>query len=161
MPCKVWDEIIYPFPNFNGATVEVWEWIIYFIPHFIMNVITYTCWDWSESALLKGATGRFYPYPFNINFTDWLCWTINSKICGQFAFCSSWLDFIRILRGYFTSIGQCFYSQWSNPVTYGWISHMHVPRMTKWTKQNKAQENKTVHILWNVVHFCLQFLLKS
>ena len=24
---KVWDEIAYPLPNFNGATVEVWEWI--------------------------------------------------------------------------------------------------------------------------------------
>ena len=23
MPSKVWDEIIYPFQNFNGATVEV------------------------------------------------------------------------------------------------------------------------------------------
>ena len=23
MPSNVWDEIIYPFPNFNGATVEV------------------------------------------------------------------------------------------------------------------------------------------
>ena len=22
---KVWDEITYPFPNFNGAAVEVWE----------------------------------------------------------------------------------------------------------------------------------------
>ena len=22
---KVWDEIIYPFPNFNGCIVEVWE----------------------------------------------------------------------------------------------------------------------------------------
>ena len=22
---KMWDEIIYPFPTFNGATVEVWE----------------------------------------------------------------------------------------------------------------------------------------
>ena len=21
---KVWDEITYPFPNFNGFTVEVW-----------------------------------------------------------------------------------------------------------------------------------------
>ena len=26
-PSKVWDEITYPFPNFNGATVEVWEWL--------------------------------------------------------------------------------------------------------------------------------------
>ena len=25
--CKMWDDITYPFPNFNGATVEVWEWI--------------------------------------------------------------------------------------------------------------------------------------
>ena len=23
MPSKMWDEIIYPFPNFNGHTVEV------------------------------------------------------------------------------------------------------------------------------------------
>ena len=22
----MWDEIVYPFPNFNGETVEVWEW---------------------------------------------------------------------------------------------------------------------------------------
>ena len=44
-PSKVSDEIIYSFPNFNGATVEVWEWVIYCIPHFIMDVITYPCWD--------------------------------------------------------------------------------------------------------------------
>ena len=35
---KVWAEITYSFPNFNDATVEVWEWIINFIPHFIMDV---------------------------------------------------------------------------------------------------------------------------
>ena len=29
---KVWGEFFYPFPNFNGATVEVWEWISDFIP---------------------------------------------------------------------------------------------------------------------------------
>ena len=29
---KVCDEITYPIPNFNGATVEVWEWISNFIP---------------------------------------------------------------------------------------------------------------------------------
>ena len=42
---KVWDEITYPFLNFNGATVEVYEWITNFIPHFRMGVITYTCMD--------------------------------------------------------------------------------------------------------------------
>ena len=33
MASKVWNEITYPFPNFNGATVEVWEWLSNFIPH--------------------------------------------------------------------------------------------------------------------------------
>ena len=42
---KVWDKITYPFPNFNGATVEVWEWINNFILHFTMYVITYPCSD--------------------------------------------------------------------------------------------------------------------
>ena len=32
---KMWDEIAYPFPNFNCAAVEVWEWISKFIPYFI------------------------------------------------------------------------------------------------------------------------------
>ena len=39
----MWDEITYPFSNFNGCTVEVWEWISNFIPHFTGHVITYTC----------------------------------------------------------------------------------------------------------------------
>ena len=34
---KVWDEIIYSFSNFNGCTVEVWEWISNFIPHFTFH----------------------------------------------------------------------------------------------------------------------------
>ena len=39
-----WDEFIYQSPNINGATVKVWEWIGDFIPHFMMDVITYSCW---------------------------------------------------------------------------------------------------------------------
>ena len=27
MPSKMWDEMIYPFLNFSGAAVEVYEWI--------------------------------------------------------------------------------------------------------------------------------------
>ena len=42
---KMWDEIAYPFLIFNGATVEVWELISNFIPHFTVHVITYPCWD--------------------------------------------------------------------------------------------------------------------
>ena len=36
---KVWYETTYSFLNFNGCTVEVWEWISNFIPHFMMRVI--------------------------------------------------------------------------------------------------------------------------
>ena len=43
MPSKVWDEITYPFPNFNRSTIEVFEWISNFIPHFIMDVISHLC----------------------------------------------------------------------------------------------------------------------
>ena len=40
---KVWDEITDPFPNFNGGTIEVCEWISNFIPRFTGPVITYPC----------------------------------------------------------------------------------------------------------------------
>ena len=43
----MWVEITYTFPNFNGATDEVSEWINDFIPHFIMDVIIYPGWDLS------------------------------------------------------------------------------------------------------------------
>ena len=46
MPNKVWDEITYPFPSLKRCTVEVWEWICNFIPHFIMDVISCPCWWW-------------------------------------------------------------------------------------------------------------------
>ena len=47
MPSEVLGEITYPFLNFNGATVEVKEWISNFIPQFIMDVIIYPYWDLS------------------------------------------------------------------------------------------------------------------
>ena len=50
---KVWDEIAYPFPNFNGCTVEVWEWISNFIPHFKMDIITYPCWDGFSTSMRR------------------------------------------------------------------------------------------------------------
>ena len=45
---KVWDEITYPLPNFNGEAVEVWEWIRNFIPHFTGHVITY---PWPQASV--------------------------------------------------------------------------------------------------------------
>ena len=41
---KVWIAITYPLHN---CIIEVWEWLSNFIPHFIMDVITYLCWDLS------------------------------------------------------------------------------------------------------------------
>ena len=41
------DEITYLSPNFNGSTVEVWEWISDFIPHIIMDAIAYSYRDWN------------------------------------------------------------------------------------------------------------------
>ena len=41
MLSQVWDEITYPFPNFNGCTMEVWEWISNFIPHTLYNGCNY------------------------------------------------------------------------------------------------------------------------
>ena len=43
MPSKMRDEIYHPFANPNGSTIEIWEWICYFNPYFIMNVITHPC----------------------------------------------------------------------------------------------------------------------
>ena len=40
MHYKVWDEITDPFPNFNNATVKVWEWVSNFIPNLTMHMIT-------------------------------------------------------------------------------------------------------------------------
>ena len=45
------------FANFNGCTVEVWEWISNFIPHYTRCVIAYPCWDETQAMLIKGAPG--------------------------------------------------------------------------------------------------------
>ena len=45
---KVWDEITYAFPNFDG---EVCEWISNFIPRFTGHVIIYA------GIQVKGAPG--------------------------------------------------------------------------------------------------------
>ena len=45
----MWDETTYRFIKFNGTTVEVYEWISNFIPHFMMDLVTY--------MLFNGAPG--------------------------------------------------------------------------------------------------------
>ena len=50
----MWGEFTYPFPNFNGCTVEVWEWISNFIPHYIMDVITKPRWHSTTVCIFHG-----------------------------------------------------------------------------------------------------------
>ena len=52
---KAWDDITHPFQNFNGETIEIWEWISNFISHFTGYVITYLCWDYRKSILVNKA----------------------------------------------------------------------------------------------------------
>ena len=49
----MWDEITYPFSNFNGCTVDVWEWINNVIPHYEIDVITYPFLDYNSPLLVK------------------------------------------------------------------------------------------------------------
>ena len=56
MPSKVWDETTYLILDFNGRIMEVWAWISYFILHYMINVITYPCWNYIQSIIVNGAT---------------------------------------------------------------------------------------------------------
>ena len=80
---KVWDAIIYPFLNFNGCTVEVWEWISIFIPHFIMIVIAYACWETQEWYDLY-----MYGYKHKILFLN----NDITRFCLNVVFCSVRID---------------------------------------------------------------------
>ena len=60
--------IYHQLPNFNGSTVEVWEWIRYFIPHITGLVITYS---FAFTLLLVYVV---LPHPLthkNIRLTHW------------------------------------------------------------------------------------------
>ena len=44
----MWDEVTYLFSNFNGATVEVWEWMSNFTAYFTGQVMTNSYWDYNN-----------------------------------------------------------------------------------------------------------------
>ena len=88
----MWDVITYPFPNFNGATVEVWEWISNFIhtvevwewisnyiPHFIIDVITYPwCIYLSPDFIIRWMTYLLERQQLNLTLQarrlGWILW---------------------------------------------------------------------------------------
>ena len=82
---EVQDEITYPFPNFNGAVVEVWEWISNFIPHLTGLVITYPCWI---SHLTKMQIGRW-----NLIIT-WLLYNLKQIQCCNLGVLRVWFNVV-------------------------------------------------------------------
>ena len=70
---EVWGEITYPFPNYNSGTVDVWKWFCNFIPLFMMDVLTYPCWD---CLLLLTHCGLVMPYGYIEMGQLWLRWCL-------------------------------------------------------------------------------------
>ena len=99
MPNNVWDKITYPFPNFNSATVEVREWFSNFIPHFLMDVITYPCWNQCYSMLVKGAPAhQILNSSFSVRLArQVLAHRVNSVFLAQ-----SYLATVLIFAGLYT-----------------------------------------------------------
>ena len=56
---NVWDEITYPFLNFNGATVEIHQWISNFIPHFSGHAIASPCWLLKLNHVCKKGSHKY------------------------------------------------------------------------------------------------------
>ena len=52
---ELWDDITDPLPNFNCCTGQVYDWMNDFIPHFMIDVITYPFYYYFSFMLVKGA----------------------------------------------------------------------------------------------------------
>ena len=83
---EVCGEITYLSPSFNGAIVEVWEWISAFIPNFIMDLSTLIF----KLMLVKRAPGdtswrekNTGPPPYYILFVQ-LIHHISLTCCGHY-----------------------------------------------------------------------------
>ena len=77
--CIQYDELGYStlkitnrFPNFSGCTVEAWEWISNFTPHF-MDVIIYSCCGLKLFYVSKGGPGGYWT---NKTIADSIHWRL-------------------------------------------------------------------------------------
>ena len=84
---NVWDEITYPYSNFNGSTVEVWEWISNSIPHFAGHVITQygrtIGWVVSSVELYAILYEAFTMCCFRIGI-DYILWSLIKLETGEY-----------------------------------------------------------------------------
>ena len=46
----MWDQIIYPYQNFDDATFEVWTWISNFIPHYSDHRLSMLGLNWTSAT---------------------------------------------------------------------------------------------------------------
>ena len=58
MPCKVWNEITYPFPNFKGATAEVRGWTSNFTLNFCWKCDNFSMFGLKLIHISEGGTGK-------------------------------------------------------------------------------------------------------
>ena len=80
---KMQVEITYPFPNFNSATIEIWEWMSNFILHFMacdylsmlsngwVKVCSISIGDSAVDIILQGSTLSFLAGCPKSHFLDW------------------------------------------------------------------------------------------
>ena len=79
------DNIGYPFPNFNGKGVEVWELISNFIPHFIMVFVLshqyyISCISWTYFNLQNNLIWyKSFPLSHSAVIYPWLVMANTSK----------------------------------------------------------------------------------
>ena len=84
----VWDGVACPFPDFGGATVEVWEWMSDFVAHITGHAIACPCWDWGWTMLVEGAPGHLstWTIPFLVILSKQRTTTLSRVIRFFFLF---------------------------------------------------------------------------
>ena len=75
---KMWHAITYPLPNFNGATIEVWELISNLISHFTGHVIT-SKFQWKMHFKMSSVKWRLFRLGLNVLKNG--CWDL-TKLTG-------------------------------------------------------------------------------
>ena len=78
MPSKVWDEITYPFPKFNGCTAEVWEWISKFTSPLYNDCDYLSMLGLQLNHVSKGGPGPRFTKGFSISIQILYCFTLTS-----------------------------------------------------------------------------------
>ena len=130
------DEITHPFPNFNGCTVEVWESISNFIPHFTGHVITYIHAE-IKAMLVKGP---------HWSYTKWahLSWGFKLYVCK---WCSSVSLHTYTINRPISQIPQC-----TCPISHNGPFEREMYTFLSWMLQSKIWNRTGVAGFLNLVY---------